>query len=302
MPSLESTLPNLLAFCRAFEAGSFTAAAKTLRVTPAAVSRAVARLEIAVGATLFRRTTRALRATTAGRAYYERCAAALRLLAEGERALKEEDQDPARGVVRISVPTTYGLRRLLPRLGGFRARHPQIELEIHVSNLNVDFVREGFDLAIRQGSIDDAGMIARKLGDFPLGVFASPRYLARRGTPRTVGDLAAHDCIAFVMPRTGRVFPWAFAAPALDLVPAAALRCVEDPLGGIALATAGEGLYQTYCFLVEGELSRRELAPVLAARGGRTRRFSLIYPKETSRSKPIRAVIDTILELAARDA
>jgi len=296
---LESTLPNLSAFCRTFELGSFTRAAKALRVTPAAVSRAVARLEDYLGTVLFRRTTRALQPTAKGRAYYERCAAALRLLEDGERALAE-DEPGARGLVRLSVSTTYGLRWLLPRLGGFRDRHPEIELEVQVSNTNVDFVREGYDLAIRQGAIEDAGMVARKLGDFALGVFASPRYLAAAGTVRSIDDLANHRCIAFVLPRTGRAMPWVFADPSTELVPTCALRCIEDPQGGIALALAGEGLYQTYRFLVDGELARGELVEVLASRAGRTRKFSLLYPKAAPRSPAVRAVIDEILAVAAR--
>jgi DNA-binding transcriptional LysR family regulator len=300
MPTLDSTLPNLLAFCRTLETGSFTRAAAALRVTPAAVSRAVARLEGALGTTLFRRTTRALQPTAKGRAYYERCAAALALLEDGERTLSADAEDAARGLVRLSVGTTYGLRRLLPRLGGFRDRYPEIELEIHVSNHNVDFVREGYDLAIRQGAIEDAGVIARKLGDFPLGVFASPPYLKARGAVHSIDDLANHRCIAFVLPRTGRVMPWVFADPNVELTPAAPLRCIEDPHGGIALALAGEGLYQTYRFLVEGELARGELVEVLASRGGRTRKFSLLYPKDAARSKAVRAVIDEILTISSR--
>src|SRR5262249_3335178 len=151
MNGVEGTLPNLLAFCRTFERGNFTRAAKELRVTPAAVSRSVARLEQTLGAQLFRRTTRALAPTPAGSAYYAKCAAALELLAGAGRDLADgagrED-----GVVRLSVATTYGLHWLLPRLGGFGARHPGIELDVQVSNENVDFVAQGFDLAIRMGT------------------------------------------------------------------------------------------------------------------------------------------------------
>jgi len=296
---LESTLPNLLSFCRTYERGSFTQAAKALRVTPAAVSRSVARLERALGATLFRRTTRELRPTAQGRAYYEKCAAALRLLATGEQELLDAEDGPApHGLVRISVPTTYGLRRLLPRMSGFRERYPGIELELHVANQNIDFVREGFDLAVRMGVIGDGGMVARKLGDFPLGTFASPEYLARRSAPRSANDLDGHDCIAFVMPSTGRVLPWIFAAPNRELVPPSQLRCADDPHGGIALCKAGLGLFQTYRFLVEDELARGELVEVLRARGGRTRRFSLLYPRDGLRSRAVRAVTEFILASA----
>ena len=291
----ESTLPNLLSFCRTFERGSFTSAAKSLQVTPAAVSRAVARLEKALGATLFRRTTRELRPTAEGRAYYEKCAAALRLLAAGEQELADDPRRDARGVVRISVPTTYGLRRLLPRMGGFREQYPSIELEVHVSNQNIDFVREGFDLAIRMGAVDDASLVLRKLGDFRLGVFASPHYLARRGTPRSLDDIEHHACVAFLMPSTGRVLSWIFASPNRELVPAAHLRCGEDPQGSIALCRAGEGLCQTYHFMVEEELARGELVEVLTALGGRTRRFSLLYPKNAKASAAVRATIEFVI-------
>src|SRR4051812_26075420 len=115
---LETTLSSLLAFCRTFEEGSFTRAAKVLRVTPAAVSRSVARLEGSLGATLFRRTTRELRPSVEGTAYYAKCAAALALLEGAERDLSEGASSPG-GVVRLSIPTTYGLHVLLPRLGGF---------------------------------------------------------------------------------------------------------------------------------------------------------------------------------------
>lgn len=297
---IESTLPNVLAFCRTFEGGSFTKAAKTLRITPAAVSRSVARLERTLGARLFRRTTRDLKPTAEGAAYYAKCAGALALLEGAERDLAEGAGRES-GVVRLSVGTTYGLHLLLPRLGGFRARHPAIELEVQVSNQNVDFVREGFDLAIRMGSIDDAGLVARKLGDFTLGVFAAPSYLARRGTPKTLEDLAHHDAIAFVMPRTGRVLPWLFAGPARELVPNAALRCIDDPAAALALARAGEGLVQGYHFMAEGELARRELVEVLAPFAGRTRKFSLLYPRDVTQTRAVRAVIEEIVHLARSD-
>ncbi|MDF2697511.1 MAG: Transcriptional regulator, LysR family protein, partial [Labilithrix sp.] len=201
--SLAGTLPNVEAFCRTYETGSFSAAARSLGVTPQATSRSVARLEIALGVTLFRRTTRSLAPTAAGRRYYERCVRALALLAEGERELDEGDRSP-KGRVRISAPTTYGHHRLLPALAVFAERYPDVRVDIGISNRNVDLVRDGFDLAIRRGPIQDRTLVARKLGDFTLGVYASSAYLARHGTPRTPEELAHHACVTFVMPSSGR--------------------------------------------------------------------------------------------------
>jgi DNA-binding transcriptional LysR family regulator len=292
---VDGTISNLQAFCHTFEGGSFTRAARALRVTPAAVSRSVARLEESLGAILFQRTTRVLRPTPAGAAYYAKCAEALRLLGEAQRSIAENASAEA-GTVRLSVGTPYGLHVLLPKLGGFRAKHPGIELEIEVSNHNVDFVRDGFDLAVRMGAApEDAGLVARKLDDCTLGVFAAPCYLAERGTPRVPDDLAAHETIAFLLPGTGRVLPWLFASPALEWTPAARLRCAVDPRAPLVLAAAGAGVAQGYHFLAAPEIERGRLVEILAPYRSRTRRFSLLYRREAGTRRAVRAVIEEIV-------
>ncbi len=300
VPSLTGTLPNLEAFCRAYETGSFTRAARALGVTPQALSRAVGRLERALGVTLFRRTTRSFAPTEEGRRYYELCSQALSLLAQGERDLASGRRAVA-GLVRISVPTTYGHSRLLPSLGAFRERHPGVRVEVNVANQNIDFVRDGYDLAIRMGSIEDRTLVARKLGDFALGVYASPPYLARHGAPRTPEDLVRHTCVAFTMPRSGRVLPWSFHPGPKSFVPDAPYRCSDDVLGVITLARAGVGLVQIYDFLVEEDLARGALSEVLSAFRGASRPFSLLYPKGVVLSPAARALKEFIVS-AAREA
>jgi DNA-binding transcriptional LysR family regulator len=291
--ALDTTLPNLLAFCRTFELGSFTLAAKALRVTPAAVSRSVARLESALGTALFRRTTRQLRPTERGAAYYAKCAAALRLLIEAESELADRPGE-LRGSVRVSVPSTYGLHLLLPRMGDFRARFPAIDVEVQVTQQNVDFVRDGVDLAIRMGTPEDAGLVVRKLGDFPLGLYASRSHLELLGAVLDLDALHTRPCVAFVMPRTARVLPWLLAAPHLEFTPPAAhaLKCGGDPAATVALCQAGAGVAQLYRFIADPLVRRGLLEEVLAHTAGRTRRFSLLYPKLPGLSKPARAVAD----------
>ncbi|HET7544420.1 MAG TPA: LysR substrate-binding domain-containing protein [Polyangiaceae bacterium] len=297
LSTLAGTLPNLEAFCRTFETGSFSKAAQLSGVTPQATSRSVARLEHALGVTLFRRTTRSLSPTKAAREYYERCARALSLLSEGEKQLSKRG-GIAEGQVRISVPTTYGHHRLLPALTSFAERYPKIKVDVGVSNQNVDLVRDGFDLAIRRGTIRDKTLVARKLGDFPLGVYASSAYLARAGTPKTLEELAQHECVTFVMPSSGRALRWAFAA-GKSFLPEARYRCLDDPLAVIGLCRAGLGLVQVFDFLVEELVQRGELVEVLAPLRGPGRAFSLVYPKPVKRTPAVRALIDFIVQVGS---
>lgn len=297
MARTEASLANLEVFCRTFELGNFTRAAAALGLTPQAASRALARLEAHVGATLFRRTTRSLAPTAAGRAYYPRCRQALDLLAEGGRELAAEAA--ARGTVRISAGTPWGHHRLLPALAGLGRAHPGIELVIQLDNRNVDFVRDGFDLAIRLGAIRDQTLVARKLGAHALGLYASPTYLAARPAPRRAADLAQHRCIGFVMPGSGRVLPWELAGGA-QVAPSPAILVEGDVLGTIALARAGAGIVQTYDFAVARELSRGELVEVLPAERGAARGFSLLYPKGVVQTAAVKQVIAAVLADARR--
>jgi DNA-binding transcriptional LysR family regulator len=295
--ALAGTLPNLEAFCRTFETGSFSKAAQASGVTPQATSRSVARLEAALGVTLFRRTTRSLSPTPAAHEYYDRCARALALLSDGERQLSKRG-GIAEGHVRISVPTTYGHYRLLPALANFAERYPKIKVDVGVTNQNVDLVRGGFDLAIRRGTIRDKTLVARKLGDFTLGVYGSSAYVARAGTPKTLEELTRHECVTFVMPSSGRALAWEFAG-GKSFVPEARYRCTDDVLSVITLAKAGLGLVQVFDFLVEEPLRRGELVEVLAAVRGVGRPFSLVYPKPVKPTPAVRAMIDFIVQQAS---
>lgn len=298
-PTLTGTLPNLEAFCATYETGSFTAAAKSLSVTPQAISRSVSRLEGALGVALFRRTTRSLAATADANRYYDLCVQAITLLAAGERGL-QAGQRALAGRVRLSAGTTYAHHRLLPALGEFHLRYPGIAVEINVSNHNVNFVRDGYDLAIRMGELDDAALVGRRLGSFALGVYASPSYLARHGEPRGLDELDRHTCITFLMPRTGRTLPWIFGDTLEKRVPAATYQCSDDFLATLTLARAGVGLVQAYDFVVEADLARGALVEVLRPFRGQSRPFSLVYPRDAPVTRATRAMIDFLVTTAPR--
>jgi DNA-binding transcriptional LysR family regulator len=290
-------LGSIELFCLAAELSSFTAAATAAGVTPAAVSRSVSRLEERLGVRLFTRTTRRIRLTDSGQAYFEQCRHALTQLVEAERAVTGQQSMPS-GLVRISMPTPYGHHRVLPLLPAFRARYPQVHVEVHLSNRNIDFAGEGYDLVIRGRDQADSSLIARKLEDAELVVVAAPAYLARAGTPESLDALDRHDCIQFELPSNGRKIPWLFRQNGKDVevFTTGGYSCSEDLLGGVTLARHGAGLFQTYRYIIEKELREGTLVEVLTTYGGRSRPFSLLYPHGRHLASRVRALVDFILE------
>ena len=290
-------LGSIELFCLAGEAGSFTAAANAAGVTPAAVSRSISRLEKRLGVRLFVRSTRSIRLTEGGREYFEHCRMALSQLAEAERRVTGEQVQPS-GTIRISAPTTYGHHRLLPMLPAFRERYPLIKVEAHLSNRNIDLREENFDVAIRFRAQPDSTMVARHLEDAQLVVIASPAYLRRAGRPRTLTDLAQHECIQFTLPSSGRQIPWLFQEDGheKELLLSGYYNCAEDVLAGVTLARAGAGLFQTYRFVAERDLAEGLLVEVLPAFAGRSRPVSLIYPHGRLLPSRVRAFVDFMLE------
>lgn len=297
-------LSSIEQFCKAAELGSFTAAAEFLGLTPASVSRSISRLEERLGVRLFLRTTRSIRLTGEGELYRQECQRALEQIAEVERVITGNQKVPS-GTLRISIGTLYANYRLLPLLPRFTEAYPQIDLELSIANRVVDFVEEGHDLAIRLGIPRDSRLIAHKLEDASVGIFATPAYLARRGVPQTLDDLAGHDCIQFVLPSTGRAMPWIFTGrdgKEIDYTFRSRLRVHDDAMGCISWAAAGGGLFQIYHFIAEAAVRRGELVEVLQAHGGRARQFSILYPQNRHLSARVRAFVDFMLSTVRPDA
>ena len=281
-------------FCRAAELGSFSLAAEALGLTPASVSRSIKRIEERLGVRLFSRTTRNVRLTPEGEAYWRECRQALAQIAEAERLITGQQQVPS-GLLRISAGTLYANYRLLPTLQRFTRAYPQIELELSLSNRVVDIVDEGYDVAVRIGTPQDSRLVAHPLEDATVGIFATPAYLEQRGVPRTLADLARHDCLQFVLPTTGRPMPWILRTPEgeeIDHVFRSRFRVLDDAQGCISWGLAGGGLFQTYHFIAEAAVADGRLVEVLQAYGGRARRFSLMVPQNRHLSARVRAFVD----------
>ena len=290
-------LGSIELFCLAAELESFTAAAAAASVNPAAVSRTVASLEKRLGVQLFVRTTRQIRLTDPGKRYFEQCREALNHLVDAEREATGQQTTPA-GVLRISMPTPYAHYRVLPLLAEFRKRYPGVTVETHLSNRNIDFADEGFDLAIRGRAPRDSGLIARKLEDSELVVVASPVYLRRANKLKTLDDLANHECIQFELPSSGRNIPWQFNQDgnSVEISTLGGVGSSGDVLAGVTLARHGAGLFQTYRFVVEKDIADGTLIELLPQYGGCSRPFILLYPHGRHLASRVRGFVDFLME------
>ncbi|AIO37816.1 lysR substrate binding domain protein [Burkholderia cenocepacia] len=231
------------------------------------------------------------------RRYFEQCRGALSQLVDAEREATGQQAMPA-GVLRISMPTPYGHYRVLPLLPAFRERYPDVRVETHLSNRNIDVADEGFDLAIRGRAPADSSLVARKLEDAELVVVATPGYLASAGTPRDLDDLRLHQCIQFDLPSSGRPIPWLFndGSEEIEIATTGSYAASGDVLAGVTLARSGAGLFQTYRFIVERDLQEGTLKEVLSSRGGRSRPFVLLYPHARYLSSRVRVFVDFVIE------
>lgn len=191
-----SDLNDVAWFVRLVEAKSFSAAAKLAGVPTSTVSRAVARLEDALGVALVRRTTRAVELTPEGLTLFEGSAGAIHSLREVAKSVSEGHEAP-RGLLRVTAPNDLGPTFVADVVEAYLARYPAVEVEVLLTQRRMDLLRERVDVALRAGQVDEPGLMVRKIGAMESYLAASPSYLARRGTPTTPADLSKHDLILF---------------------------------------------------------------------------------------------------------
>lgn len=282
------------------ELGSFTLAANAAGISPAAVSKSIMRLEKRLGLQIFVRTTRKMRLTDAGERYVDGCRNALALLREAELSATGAQVVP-NGRIRFSLPTPYAHWRVLPLLAQFRALYPQVKINVHISNQTVSLAGDQFDVAIRGSEPGDSGMVARKIEDAELVIVASPDYLAGAPPLDTPADLARHQCIQFMLPRSGKNSSWSYMddGVARQCETFGDIVCEEEYLGGLALARGGAGIYQMYRFAIDSDLRAGRLVELLPAYGGATRPFYLIFPRNPVQPARLRVFIDFLMDKLA---
>ncbi len=280
-------------FVRVVEQGGFTAAASKLGLSPSAVTKTVARLEDELGTQLFTRTTRRLRATDFGQEFYERCVQILSDLEAAEATLQRGSVVP-RGRVRAVLPLSFGRVTLMPELPGFFARFPEITLELHFSDGTVDMLAEGFDIAVRTGSISDSRLTTRLLTRGPQVTVAAPRYLEQRGEPATPQALRDHNCLI------SRFGPeWSFRDPRSGPF---TLRVQGNAIinSGDALreaAVAGTGIAQGTWWLYRKDLERGDLRAILQPYAAEGAPVSVLYPPQRHLPAKLRAFIDFLVQI-----
>lgn len=259
---MDNRAGEMQVFLRVVETGSFSEAARLLRMTPSTVSKLVSRIEARLGTRLVERSTRRLSLTAEGRIYYERSQAVLHELDEVERELSQGSATTS-GTVRVNVSVAFGVLGLEPLLPEFWRAYPNIVVDLSLSDEIVDLYLDRTDIAFRLGTLPDSGMVARRIGVARRKIVAAPAYLDRHGTPRSVEDLAAHNCLGFNFRRSAPVWPIKESGRIVDhAVRGSLLANNGETVRRMALA--GVGLARMGDYHVRADLAAGRLVEVLA--------------------------------------
>ena len=286
---MSDRLQELVVFVRTAESRSFSRAARELRLSQPSVSRIVSGLEARLGAKLLLRSTRRIAVTDAGAEFLDRARRVLAELGEAEDAARGIDS--LRGTIRLALPIVYGAREVIPRLAEFLRRHPELHVEMTVSDERQNLVAEGIDVAIRVGALVDSAFGARKLATLERFLVAAPRYLKARGRPETPADLAEHDCI-FGPGALGRE-SWAFTRDGVAITVDVRGRIHTDSGPGVlACAVAGLGIAMASRVMFAEEMKRGVLVPVLPDYALKPVEVHALFPGGPRPSAKVRAFVD----------
>lgn len=283
-------LDALRAFVAVAGQGSFTGAARQLRWSPSAVTRAVAQLEDHLGLTLIVRTTRSLRLTERGVIFLDSSRQILEDLEIAERQVRGEDAIP-RGVLKVAAPILFGRLHVLPIVSAILDAHEGLAVRLTLSDRNVHLVEDGVDVAVRIGDLADSSLIALRLGEVSRVLVASPAYLAARGVPADPADLSAHHIVAFEA--LAATDEWRFGDRVVRLEPRLEVNSAD---AAIAAAEAGQGITRALSYQVREGVRAGRLIPLLQDHAPPPVPVSAVYPDRRIASANVAAFVR-----AARD-
>lgn len=291
-------LDQLNAFQHVAELASFTQAAERLGWPKGRVSAQVQALEVRLGARLFHRTTRRVQLTQDGLVFHERCRDLLADVDDLQTLFQREEQ-ALRGRVRLDMSTGVARQIVVPALPGFLQRHPGLEVELSSTDRRVDVVREGFDCVLRVGSLVDSGLVARPLGRYRMVNCASPAYLARFGTPRTLDDLAGHRLVHYVTTLGARPegFEHQGADGSTQFLPLPGSVTVNNADAYVAACRAGLGIVQVPATGVASWLADGTLVEVLPGHRPASMPVTLLYANRRQLPRRVQAVMAWLAEV-----
>ncbi|WGS19313.1 MULTISPECIES: LysR family transcriptional regulator [unclassified Bradyrhizobium] len=290
---------DIVTFVQVMQAGSITAAADRMNLSKSVISKRISDLEAALDVELFQRSTRQLRPTDNGGAFFERMVPLLHEISETAESLSERGVSSLRGQLRITTPMSFGIMYLGPVIAEFARRHPDLELAIDYEDRHVDLVRGGYDLGIRIGDMRDSSLKARKLGECARVVCCSPSYANQHGLPKRAAELAEHICIDYAyvhakrfwrFERDGKKGRRAISLPIRSRIIANNGDAIRD------MAIAGLGIASLPAFLAAEPLRQGTLVPALPDAVQAPYTISAVYPATRHVAPKVRFFIDYLLE------
>lgn len=286
---------EMAVFVRIVERGSFAAAASDLELTPSAVSKIITRTERRLGVSLLTRTTRRLSLTQEGEVYLERARSILAAINDAEAEVAQGRETPS-GRLRISCGTAFAMHFLVPALTDFQNQFPQIEVELNITDRQVDLVAEQIDIGVRMGALGDSSLIAKRIGQSQRVICASPAYLEAHGTPQTPVDLADHNCMT--ISHISNLTKWPFATPeGINRLTVHGNFSTDSAEVLRQMALAGQGIVRLGRFILIDDIRAGRLVPILTDHhSDETFPMSLVMPVGPHRAPRVRAFVDFIVE------
>lgn len=288
-------LSGLEVFVQTATTESFVGAGRVLGLSPSAVSKSISRLEDRVGVRLFQRSTRSVRLTSEGQVFLERCRRIMGEIDVAERELSEMSGKP-RGRLKVGLPLACGL--LLPIISAFMKAHPDIELDLDISDRIADVISEGLDVVIRGAELNDSRLMSKRVGSYRVHLIASPTYLAEHGEPTKPSDLAQHACLHYRYPSTGKLAAWPVRhSRTVASEPALPMTIVVSSLEALLyLARDGRGIACLPDFSVKESLAAGELIVILNKSVTQSTKFWILWPSSKQMTPKVRAFVDFVAE------
>lgn len=290
-----SALDSIRIFMRVMEIGSFSAAARALRMSAAVVSYRMKVLEDHLGCRLFTRTTRRMSPTEAGRIFYERCLDVAEAVERAEASVADAGASP-RGALKVTAPLGLGRRVVAPMVADFRTRYPETQVWLRLSDHLLDLVQESVDVAIRMSQLQDSTMTLRKIADVERVLCAAPRYIERHGAPRTPTDLLQHVCLLLRFPGSQQ-FRWTLSAKKKSVtLPVSGPIDADDGDVLTEWALSGQGIALKPIFEVAEHLAAGRLVPVLRDYRPQPVTLAVLYPSRRMIPRRVKSFVEMSVE------